>query len=594
MWDIVTAAGLIITAITIIPVILQLRNHPRGLYILFFAEMWERFSYYGMRGILLAYMTQHFLFNDNAAQGQYGAYASLVYLMPMLGGLLADRFLGTRKAIAFGALLLVAGHLAMAIEQKPAVQTLTYQGQTYEFTAEGRQNERQTWLVVEGKRYTVGANEDGALTINDLPATAPLPAALPKGSYELGVTGRDPLFTSIFYLAMSLIIMGVGFLKANISTIVGQLYPQGDPRRNGGFTLYYYGINLGAFWASILCAGLGAKIGWWAGFGLAGIGMAVGFVVFVLGKPLLEGKGEPPNPEALKKPLLGPINAENGIYLLGLVGVLGVWWLVQREAVVNWALLIVSVAALVYFVFYMIQRCTAVEAQRIILALILIAAATVFWTLFELAGSALNQFAERNTQLPSKGFFSITSGQTQSFNAGIILIGAPIFAALWAFLEKRRREPNDVLKFALALVQVGAGFLVLVWGAAYADENFRVPLIFLFLLYVLHTTGELCLSPVGLSAMTKLAPAAIASTVMATWFLSSSAAQALGAQIAKFTAAETVGGQVLDRAAALATYVNVFQQIGWGAVIIGVVLGLASPWLHHLAHRDQPALDRAD
>jgi POT family proton-dependent oligopeptide transporter len=235
----------------------------------------------------------------------------------------------------------------------------------------------------------------------------------------------------------------------------------------------------------------------------------------------------------------------------------------------------------------MVRKCTAIETQRIILALILIAAATVFWTLFELAGSALNQFAERNTQLPGDGFFTITSGQTQSFNAGFILLLAPVFAAVWAFLEKRKRDPNDVLKFALGLVQVGAGFLVLVWGANYADANFKVPLMFLVLLYLLHTTGELCLSPVGLSAMTKLSPAAIASTMMATWFLSSSAAQALGAQIAKLTAAETVGGQVLDPGKALATYVEVFQQIGWGGVALGVVLGVLSPWLGKLAHRER-------
>jgi POT family proton-dependent oligopeptide transporter len=240
---------------------------------------------------------------------------------------------------------------------------------------------------------------------------------------------------------------------------------------------------------------------------------------------------------------------------------------------------------IVYFMVYMFAKCTAIESQRIILALILIAAATVFWTLFELAGTALNQFAERNTQLPSDGFYSVTAGQTQSFNAGFILIFAPIFAAIWAFLEKRKADPNDALKFALGLVQVGAGFLVLVWGAQFADESYRVPLIFLVLLYLLHTTGELCLSPVGLSAMTKLAPAAIVSTMMATWFLSSSGAQALGAQIAKLTAAETVGGQVLDPGAALRTYVEVFQMLGWGAIGIGAALGVGSIWLRKLAHK---------
>jgi proton-dependent oligopeptide transporter, POT family len=600
MWDVVVIGGLIVTAITIVPVFLQLRQHPRGLHILFFAEMWERFSYYGMRGILIFYMTQHFLFDDGRAQGQFGAYASLVYLMPLIGGFLADRYLGNRKAIAFGALLLVAGHCMMAVEQQPATQTLTYQGQTYAFAAEGRQDARQTWLVVEGQRYAYGPAEGGGLRIEGLPQGAPLPSVLPANAYQLGVDneaqpffGTGLTYLDIFYLAMALIIMGVGFLKANISSIVGQLYTADDPRRDSGFTLYYFGINLGAFWASILCAGLGATYGWGWGFGLAGAGMLLGFLVFVRrrllffmpGPPQLpDGVGEPPNPQLLKKPILGPINREQLIYLLGLAGVGVAWWLVQREPVVNWALLVSAMAVLAYFVGYMILRCTWVESQRIILALILISAATVFWTLFELAGTALNQFAERNTNL-SAGFVTVTAGQTQSFNAGFILIFAPIFAAAWAFLEKRKTDPNEVLKFALGLVQVGAGFLVLVWGAQFADENYRVPLIFLVLLYLLHTTGELCLSPVGLSAMTKLAPAAIVSTVMATWFLSSSAAQALGAQIAKFTAAETVGGRVLDPGAALATYVAVFQQLGWGAVGIGVALGALSPWLSTLAHK---------
>jgi POT family proton-dependent oligopeptide transporter len=281
MWDIVIAAGLVITVVTCIPVFRQMRRHPRGIHVLFFTEMWERFSYYGMRAILVAYMTQHFLFDDDVAQGQYGAYTSLVYLLPLLGGFLADKYLGTRKAIAFGALLLVAGHLLMALEQAPARETLTYQGQTYEFAAEGRQDRRRTWLVVDGQRYEYGPAAGGGIAIEALPASAPLPNVLPPGSYEMRVQGRQPLFVGIFYLAMSLIIMGVGFLKPNISTIVGQLYAQGDPRRDAGFTLYYFGINLGAFWSSALCAGLGVTVGWWAGFGLAGIGMFLGWCVFV-------------------------------------------------------------------------------------------------------------------------------------------------------------------------------------------------------------------------------------------------------------------------------------------------------------------------
>lgn len=595
MWNIVVAVGLVVTVATVIPVFLQLRNHPKGMHILFFAEMWERFSYYGMRGILVAYMTQHFLFNDGLAQGQYGAYTSLVYLLPLIGGMVADRYIGTKKAIAFGALLLVAGHFAMAIEQPPVVQTLTYQGQTYDFASEGRQDQRQTWLVVDGQRYEYGPAEGGGIAVKDIPSTSAIPAVLPAGSYELGEKGKNPLFVNIFYLAMALIIMGVGFLKANISTIVGQLYPQGDPRRDAGFTLYYFGINLGAFWASILCAGLGATYGWSWGFGLAGIGMAFGWLVFTQRrllffipgpKQLPDDVGNPPDPELIKKPLIGPINREWLIYILGVLGVGLVWWMVQREPVVNTALSIASVLILVYFVFYMIKNCSWVESQRIILALVLVFASVVFFALFELAGSALNQFAERNTQMPSNGFMTITSGQTQSFNSGFILLFAPLFAGMWSFLNKHNRDPGDSIKFALALMQVGAGFLVLVWGAQYADANARVPLVFLVLLYLLHTTGELFLSPVGLSAMTKLAPAAIASTIMATWFLASSASQALAAQFAKLTAQETIGGQVLDPQAALATYVEVFNKIGWISIWIGVGLAVASPFLNYLAHKN--------
>lgn len=593
MWNIVTAIGLVITAITIVPVILQMRKHPQGLHVLFFAEMWERFSYYGMRGILMAYMTQHFLFDDKVAAGNYASYTSLVYLLPLIGGFLADRYLGTRKAVAFGALLLVAGHLAMAIEQKPAQQELVYQGQTYAFVAEGRQDQRKVQIQVDGALYDFGPSKDGGLAIAALPADASLPAELPADSYSLNVKERQPLFVTIFFLALSLIIMGVGFLKANISSIVGQLYPQGDIRRDSGFTLYYYGINLGAFWASVLCAGLGAQYGWSWGFGLAGIGMLAGFVVFVRGRFLffLPGKsllpedvGRPPEPEKLRAPVFGPLSREHIIYALGILGVPLVWFLVQKKDLVLWMLIAGSVGTVSYVAWFMGTKCTKIEAQRLGLALVLTASATVFWTLFELAGTALNQFAERNTQMPSDGFFTISSGQTQSFNAGFILIGAPIFAALWAYLEKRRRDPNDVMKFALALMQVGAGFLVLVWGASFADANYRVPLVFLALLYLLHTTGELMLSPVGLSAITKLAPVTVLSTMMAVWFLSSSWAQMIGGSITELTAQATVGGRVLDPAKALATYVEVFKQIGAIAIALGFALAAASPFLKHWAH----------
>jgi len=508
----------------------------------------------------------------------------LVYLLPLVGGLLADRFLGMRKAIAFGALLLVAGHGAMAIEGAPATQVLTYQGAKYEFVVHGRADSREVKLKVGEGEYAFGANEAGGLEFKGLPADAPIPAVLAKGTYELSVVKGPKIYQDIMFLALSLIIMGVGFLKPNISSIVGQLYPENDPRRDAGFTLYYYGINLGAFVAAIVCGRLGQEVGWWAGFGLAGIGMAAGWVAFMLGKPLLEGKGEPPNPEALAKPVFGPLNREWLIYILGVAGVGIIWVLVQQNAYVGAMLGVGSVCVLSYLAWFMATKCNAVERSRMILALVLIAASVIFFVLFEQAGSSLNQFADRNTQLTLPGGSSMTAAQAQSFNSGFILLFAPVFAALWSFLGRRNLDPSAPMKFSLALMQVGIGFLILVAGVKFADGAYKVPLIFLALAYMLHTTGELFLSPVGLSQMTKLSAPAVVSTIMAVWFLASSWAQYLGGMVANLTATETVAGQVLDPKGALETYASVFQTIGIWAVGLGVLMAIASPWLKKLAH----------
>lgn len=614
--NIVIAAGVLITLVTGIPVLIQLlKGHPRGLIICFLAEMWERFSYYGMRAILIFYLTQHFLFDPKTASGHYGSYTSLVYLLPLLGGMLADKWLGTRKAVAFGALLLVAGHLAMAVEGKPAIQTLTYGGATYEFQSEGRGQERVSRLVVAGKPYEVAATKTGDFEIKGLPAAAPLPAVLPKADYKLDVAARDPFYLNVFWFALSLIILGVGFLKPNISTIVGQLYPQGDPRRDPGFTLYYYGINLGSFWASILCGLLGVSVGWWAGFGLAGLGMLAGFIVFVLGKPWLENKAEPPHPEALKKKVLGPLSLETMIYAVSLLGLVGIFFLVQFNGVVGMALNIGIIASLAYIGWFMATKCAKAERERLALAVFLIFGAVVFWTLFEQAGSSLSLFAATNVQLdlvrepvrllggaitlatgeqlkaagidPASTFWvntSFNAPQTQMLNAGWILIFAPVFAALWTFLGARGRDPNPVIKFGLALIQVGAGFLLLKWGATFADGAFRLPLIFLVLMYMLHTTGEMCMSPVGLSQMTKLSPLSMVSFMMAVWFLALAIAQWVGGKIAGLAATETVGGQVLDPAMALASSLKVFNVIGLVAVAIGVGFLALSPILKKWSH----------
>lgn len=614
--NIVIAIGLIITLVTGVPVLMQiLKNHPRGLIILFFAEMWERFSYYGMRGILIFFLTQHFLFNDAQAGSAYGSYTSLVYLLPLLGGMMADRFIGTRKAVAFGALLLVAGHGMMAFEGRPATETLTYQGATYEISAEGRGAARDVGLMVNGQKYAFAPVENG-LAIKDLPQDAPIPAVLPTGDYKIDVT-RDMAGINVFYLAIALIIMGVGYLKPNISTIVGQLYPDGDPRRDSGFTLYYYGINLGAFWAAVLCGYLGQTVGWWAGFGLAGVGMAVGWVVFVLGKPLLQGKGEPPVEGELKKPFLGPLNREWSIYLLSILGVGVVWFMVQRNALVGWVLGAATIASLAFIAYVIVKVCeNRIQRERMMLAVVLIFGSVVFFTLFEQAGTSLNLFADRNVDLsltptavqflgvtigtPAQlaaagitptGFWidaTVTAAQTQSFNAGFILIFAPIMAALWAFLGKRNMDPNPVLKFGLGLLQVGLGFMIVVWGAGLADSAFQMPILLLGLLYMFHTLGELFLSPVGLSEITKLSLPKVVSFMMAVWFLASSIAQYVGGWIAGLAGTETVGGQVLDPGAALRTSLEVFGMLGVWGMGIGVGFIVLSFFIKGWSHEKAP------
>ncbi len=613
--NVVILLGVIITLVTGLPVLMQiLKGHPKGLIICFFAEMWERFSFYGMRGLLIFFLTQHFLFDDGFASGQYGTYGSLVYLLPLIGGIVADRYIGTRKAIMFGAVLLVMGHGLMAFEGRPATQTLTYGGQEYSVQIEGRAAARETRLLVDGQAYEYTSGEDG-LTIEGLAPGGALPNVLPTGSYELDVQ-RDQNGVMAFYLALSLIIMGVGFLKPNISTLVGQLYQQGDPRRDSGFTLYYYGINLGAFWAAVLCGYLGQNYGWSWGFGLAGIGMALGLLVFWLGKPLLQGKGESPYPELIKKPVLGPINREWLIYLLAFVGVAGLYFVVPNHTLVGWGLGAATAAALAFVFWFIVFKLgnDKVARERMMLAMVLIFGSAVFFTLFEQAGSSLNLFADRNVDLSvtgtagtllgipygtpdqmaaaglsTAGFWidtSITAAQTQSFNAGFILIFAPIFAALWAFLGSRKMDPNPVIKFGLGIIQVGLGFLVVVWGAnsGMVDDAFRTPLVLLGLLYMFHTLGELFLSPVGLSEITKLSVASIVSFMMAVWFMASAIAHYVGGWIAGLSGTETVGGQVTNPEAALNTSLEMFNLIGWIGVGIGVGFILISFFIKHWAH----------
>jgi len=597
-------------------------GHPTGLYTLFFAEMWERFSYYGMRALLVFYMIKGFLgYTDSEAYGVYGAYTALVYATPFIGGMLADKLLGARKAVVLGGLLMAAGHLLMTIEQEQA-----------------------------------------------------------------------------FFVALALLIAGNGFFKPNISTIVGSLYPEGSPKRDGGFTIFYIGINLGAAMAPLLCGYVGEKFGWHYGFGLATIGMLVGIAVFVApiritqllimagaltaagGMVLLQDNpytafvngfvalalvvsgsvaflalgrgglpdeaGRPSDASAMSRRVLG-MRPDIAVYASLILAVPLIAVLVSNNSVAGWMLFVFGAAALGTLAYSTLQS-EKVERERMYVVFVLLFFSMLFWAFFEQAGSSVNNFTDRNVDrvieqrevtanqvgetLPiemnqeqlgfSNGTEQITldvldaardRGETevewsvdredvgmkvggseipasvfQSANPIYILIFGLLFTALWSFLGARRMEPSTPVKFALGLLQLGLGFGALWLGAQSADERGMVGVSWLLLGYLLQTTGELCLSPVGLSMVTKLAPARIVSTVMGAWFLATAFSNYLAGMIAMLTGVGH-GGEGGEAAIpppveTVGLYGSVFGQIAITAIGSAVVCFALSPilvkWMH--------------
>jgi POT family proton-dependent oligopeptide transporter len=560
-------------------------GHPRGLVVLFFTEMWERFSFYGMRAMLTLYLIQHFLFGPVEAQGIYAAYGALVYLLPVVGGLIADKYLGSRKAVIIGAVLLVAGHFTMAFEGSGGRQFITAGGTEYAIEVEGRNTDRQLYAVTDAGRVPISIAPEGVSVVDvagqpagsgaQLATAAAFPATIAADGYTTR-TERDAPGEMTLFLALSLIIVGVGFLKANISTVVGHLYEENDPRRDGGFTLFYVGINLGSVLATGLCSYLGFTYGWAYGFGLAGFGMLLGLATFLLGQSWLEGRGGPPNPEKLAGTKVLGIPLEATFWILGLIAVFPVWLLMQRHEIISTALPWLAGVIFAVVVGYTLIKLKGAERNRMLVAEVLIFFSVLFWALFEQAGSSLTLFADQSTAMPS--WFN--AGYTQMFNPGIIVIFGPIFAALWVWLGKRNKEPSTPVKFSFGLMFVGLGFLVLAWAAAtQAGVDFRVPLFFLFLTYFFHTMGELCLSPVGLSMITKLSVDRLVGMMMGVWFLSSSVAHIVAGIIAQATATDTVAGVVTNPQLALDTYGSIFGTIGWTGVGVGVLLLLLSPIL---------------
>jgi POT family proton-dependent oligopeptide transporter len=443
--------------------------------------MWERFSYYGMRGFLILYMTAAIAdggmgLDTPTAAAIYGTYTAMVYLMSVPGGWLADRLLGQRRAVLYGGMLIAAGHFSLAV-----------------------------------------------------------PTEL------------------MFYLGLVLVVLGTGLLKPNISVIVGQLYAQGDKRRDSGFSIFYMGINLGAFLGPLITGflaqdenfrgmlagwGIDPNVSWHFGFAAAGVGMVFGLIQYVLGGQRLGTAGLEPGgatTPAAKEAARRQVSLYGGgavvlLVLAGLAAAAGLFTLSATlvRDVAGYSLLIITIA---FFATLFLDRSwTSEERGRLWVIFVFFLAAAIFWSVFEQAGSTLNLFADRNTDnvLPVYGPFP--SSWFQSLNALFIIIFAPMFAWLW--IRMGRGQPSSPTKFAIGLIGVGLGFLVMVPASQLAGDSNLVSPMWLMLVYLMHTWAELCLSPVGLSSMTKLAPSRIVGSMMGVWFLGASVGNYISGRLA--------------------------------------------------------------
>ena len=530
----------------------QLFGHPKGLFYLFFAELWERFSYYGMRALLMLYMVNEFFtyitdeaYREEMSFGIFAAYGSLVYATPVLGGMIADKFIGFKKSILLGGVLMALGHFSMAFYFKSDVL-----------------------------------------------------------GFEVSAINHF-----FFYTALALLIVGNGFFKPNISTMVGRLYPEGDDRRDSGFTIFYMGINAGAFLAPLVCGWLGYEYGWHYGFGAAGIGMIAGLLVFMKGinDGVFGDNGQQPV-EYIEKKMYG-MRTDYFFYLVAALMVPIAAFLVKYNALevlegmhLHSALLSLLGVVILGILGKKMIELSRMEVFRLLSVLVLTLLITVFWSFFELAGTAITLFAERNVNLTL-----LNASQTNAINPGYIIFLAIPFSMMWVYLSKTQRNPTTPNKFALGILQLGLGFIVFAMSAQYMDAAGRTPFMFLMIGYLLLTTGELFISPIGLSKVTELSPKSMTAFMMGVYFLSSSYAHYISGAIAKLTTSnesgvipepgfmttiiEKVTGfaggyseSTVEGVQSLVSYTSVFTQVGVVAIGMAILAFLLSPilkkWMH--------------
>jgi len=485
----------------VIAPILSNTRQPKQLYLLFFSEMWERFSFYGMKGLLIAYMVSQLHYDDPKAYAIYGSYAALVYTMPMFGGFMADRFIGYQRAVMFGGILMTLGHFILAI----------------------------------------------------------------------------PNDWSFFY-GMAFIICGNGFFKPNISSLVGTLYGENDPRRDSGFSIFYMGINIGAALGGLLCAYVGTEINWHYGFGLAGIFMAIGFIVFVLGKKTLGHRGLPPNSEALNKPVFAFIKPEYLIYGGTLLIVPLVVTLFNQYYLMDYIMFGLGIISLIYIL--SIGMKMEKEAKlKLFAALIMIIFSIVFWAIYEQNAGSMNLLAERNSKMFFFGF-DLPELAINNFLPSLwVIMLTLIVAPLWPWLNKKGREPGTPLKFALSFILMGVGFYIFYWGCRVNEHIGLIPLWPFFWGYCFIILGELCLSPIGLSMVTKLSPAKMVSLMMGIWFFATAIGEFLAGKIGSLM---SVPAEILaknDPVLSLPYYADIIQKIAIASAVIGLLLVFTVPFL---------------
>ena len=484
-------------------------KHPKGLMTLFFSEMWERFCYYGMRTLLTLFLVKSLMMGDSEASLIYGAYTGLVYAAPILGGRMADKYLGYRYAVMLGAVLMAIGEFLI-----------------------------------------LGNNKNMML------------------------------------IGMGALIIGNGYFKANISTIVGKLYKDNDPRRDSGFTIFYIGINIGALLATTVVAYVGETYGFRYGFGLAGIGMLLGLVIFWAGRKNYAAAPGLDIHEEGKKKVLGPLNMVQVITVGSLFLIPLCYLLIMQNELMDYILLTLFVGISVVLIRAGSsedkKENVSIWKDRMIALIIFMIINISFWACFEQAGTSLTLFADRNVDRMIFGW-EMPASMTQFFNPFFIILFGSIFSIMWVKLSQIGKNPSIPLKFCFGIVQLALGFLLTKLGFQFVNEAYQVPILTLVFLYMLHTTGELFLSPIGLSMVTKLSPKSMAGTAMGAWFLSFAIANYAGGKIAAITGGHG-GGEAVSAEAGLLQYLDVFSTIGYVLLIIAAIIFLLNKPIKKLMH----------